>query len=396
MSLRVGIVVPHIFMQDDVLPNVIFSPGQLAKSLSDELVAQGIDVTLFSPGTVITSAKNITADLSLFEAELKVRGDTYTSLLKKHPLTFITLARQVQAELLMKAFEMANNAELDIVHVYTNEEELGLVFQKLCKKPVVFTHHDPFNFLVQYRSNMSKYKDSKWLAISESQKTGMPEDTNWVKTIYHGLDENQWPEQNHGKENYIAYIGRIIEPKGVHLAIQATILHNQKNPEAPLILKIAGKHYSGSKPGSYWEEQIEPYLDRSDIEYVGFIDRIPEKQKFLAKAKALVVPSVFSEPFGMVVIEALACSTPVIGLDSGAIPEIIEDGVNGYVIEKKVLESSPRGHELAPEVVEKLAQSFEKISSVDPNACRESFLSKFTLKKMASEHIAAYEVITKK
>jgi glycosyltransferase involved in cell wall biosynthesis len=393
MSLRVGIVVPHIFMQDDVLPNVIFSPGQLAQSLSDELTNQGVSITLFTPGSVTTSARNITADLSYFQTELNLRGDSYVSLLKKHPLTFITLARQVQAELLMKAFEMANNDELDVVHIYTNEEELGLVFQKLCTKPVVFTHHDPFSFLVQYRSNMPKYKDSNWLAISDTQKTEMPPDTNWIKTIHHGLDENEWPEQTSPKEGYIAYIGRIIEPKGVHLAIQATILYNTTHQDSPLTLKIAGKHYSGTKAGSYWQEQIEPYLSRDDIEYVGFIDNEKQKQQFLAKAQALVMPSIFSEPFGMVAIEALACSTQVIGLNSGAIPEIVSSGENGFVVEKEILESSPKGHILAPSVVDKLAATFEKINTIDPDACRKSFMERFTLQMMAAKHIEAYETV---
>src|SRR5690242_19821988 len=108
-SLRIGIVVPHIFMHRDILPHVIFSPAGLALQLADGLVGTGQKVTLFSPGPVDTKAHNITADLRYFQRELSLRGDSYIDLLKKHPLTFITLARQVQAELIALAYAMAND-----------------------------------------------------------------------------------------------------------------------------------------------------------------------------------------------------------------------------------------------------------------------------------------------
>ena len=107
--MKVSIVVPHIFMQRDILPQVIFSPGVLALWLADSLVAQGVDVTLFTPGPVDTKATNVTADLSPFQRELDGRGDTYLELLKKHPLTFISLARQVQSQLIADAFQQAND-----------------------------------------------------------------------------------------------------------------------------------------------------------------------------------------------------------------------------------------------------------------------------------------------
>jgi hypothetical protein len=163
--LRVGIVVPHIFMQESILPKVIFSPGQLAIDLAEGLTSLGIDVTLFSPGPVKTKVKNVTANLSNFKTELAARGDSYIDLLKKHPLTFISLARQVQSELIAMAYKMANDEKLDIVHIYTNEEDIALPFAQLCAKPVVFTHHDPFNFLVTYKNVFSKYSELNCLQI---------------------------------------------------------------------------------------------------------------------------------------------------------------------------------------------------------------------------------------
>ncbi len=385
---RVGLVVPHIFIHRDILPGVIFSPGKLAIDLCNQLQRQGIEVTLFAPGPTTTTVPTITADLSYFEAELKGRGDTYLQLLKKHPFTFITLARQVQAELIAKAYAMANNDEFDVIHVYTNEEDVALPFAKLCKKPVVFTHHDPFNFLVKYKNVFPKYKDLNWISMSRAQRKGMPEGTNWVGNIPHGISRNLFTPNYQPKGNYVAYLGRIIQPKGVHLAIAAVRQYNQ-TAKRPLTLKIAGKHYAGHAKDSYWQEQVEPLIDGKEIEYVGFIDSEPEKQAFLGNAQALLVPSLFDEPFGMVSIEALACGTPVIGLDSGAIPEVVTKK-NGVLV-RKIVEKDGILNE--PKTIAGLANGIVLSQSIDRHACRHDFEERFTLERMAQAHAAVYNAL---
>jgi glycosyltransferase involved in cell wall biosynthesis len=363
-SLRIGLVVPHIFLHKDILPHVIFSPGRLAIQLAEGLQKLGADVTLFSPGPIDTTVKTIIADLSYFERELAGRGDSYLDLLKKHPFTFITLARQVQSELIAKAYAMANAGELDIVHVYTNEEDTAMPFAALCQKPVVFTHHDPFNFLVKYKNVFPKYKRLNWVSMSLAQRKNMPPDTNWVANVYHGLPEDEFAF-NDSPGDYIAFMGRLIKPKGAHVAIAAA-------KQAGVKLKIAGKHYSGEKD-KYWHEFIEPEIDGNQIDYVGFL-RGTERQAFLANAHALLAPSVFDEPFGMVMIEALACGTPVIGLRSGAIPEVIEDGKTGFVVDDPA----------------DLAAAIQKVSVIDRRTCRAEFEQRFMLERMCDEHVKAY------
>jgi glycosyltransferase involved in cell wall biosynthesis len=370
-------------MQRDILPYVIFSPAELALQLADGLQAQGADVTLFTPGPVDTSTRNITADLSYFKQELAGRGDSYIDLLKKHPLTFINLGRQVQAELIAKAYTMANNGDLDIVHIYTNEEDIALPFASLCNRPVVFTHHDPFNFLVKYKNVFPKYAQLHWLSISLAQRQGMPADTNWLTNIYHGLPEGSFVPNYTPHNNYIAYLGRIIQPKGTHLAIQAVQAYNAAHPSEPLTLKIAGKHYAGAKD-TYWQEIIKPALNDPNIQYAGFIKSTAEKQTFLGNARVLLVPSTFEEPFGMVVIEALACGTPVIGLGSGAIPEVIKDGLTGYVVSKQAAE---------PATVAALAAAIANVGSIDRHACRTDFEARFTTSRMCKEHLTAYQTL---
>lgn len=383
--MRIGLVVPHIFMQDSILPNVIFSPAHLAINLANNLQALGNEVYFFTPGKVKTDAKNITTDLSYFQNELDLRGDTYLDLLKKHPFTFVTLARQVQSELIADAIQMANEDKLDIVHIYTNEEDIALPFAKLCNKPVVFTHHDPFNFLVKYKSVFPKYSNLNWLSMSLAQRNGMPKNTNWVANIYHGLPLDMFKPKYSNNGEYVLYMGRIISSKGVHLAIKAVQAYNKKN-STNLKLIIAGKHYSENAKDVYWADKIEPELKDPCVEYAGFIKETKAKEKLLQNAKALIIPSVFDEPFGMVMIEALACATPVIGLDSGAIGEVIEDSKNGYLV-------SNTGTEIA--ISKRLAAAIENIAKIDRVYCRKSFEAGYTDKRMAEEHLQAYRKLIK-
>ncbi len=386
-NLRIGLVVPHIFMHKDILPNVIFSPGLLALSLCAELQNMGAKVTLYCPAKADTTIQQVNADMSLFENELETRGDTYISLLKKHPLTFISMARQVQSEIIAKVYSDANNDELDIVHIYGNEEETALSFEKLCNKPVVFTHHDPFNFLARYRSIFPKYTHLNWVSMSLAQRSGMPTSTNWVANVYHGLPSRMYVPKLENQSLYVLYMGRIIEAKGLHLAIKAVELYNHTHNKN-LVLKVAGKHYSGNKD-MYWSKYILPELDKEHVDYVGYVKDHDTKQELLQNALALIIPSVFEEPFGMVIIEALACATPVIGFNSGAIPEIITDGATGSVVQKAYIHGTKKLYE--DKTAANLSEALATIHEIDRKQCRIAFEEDYTLERMAKEHLNLYE-----
>jgi glycosyltransferase involved in cell wall biosynthesis len=360
------------------LPYVIFSPGRLALDLAENLKNEDIEVTIYTPGPIDSTVASVHADMTYFSKELEGRGDSYIELLKKHPFTFVSLARQVQSEIIAKAFKAANDGKHDIVHVYTNEEDTALPFSSLCIKPVIFTHHDPFNFLIKYKNVFPKYPYLNWLSLSFAQRTSMPATTNWIGNIYHGLNSETFTPIPNPSDDYIAYLGRIIEPKGVHLAIDAIKEYN-RTAKKPLKLKIAGKHYSDSNKDSYWQNSILPRLDDT-IEYVGFLKTDKEKQLFLANAKALIVPSVFNEPFGMVLIESLACGTPIIGLNSGAIPEIITSK-NGILVTKKDDERA---------TILDLSKAVAIAESIDRKECRLDFEKRFTIERMAHDHANLY------
>lgn len=379
-------------MHREILPQVIFSPGRLALDLAEGLQDLGAEVTLFTPGPVRTRVQNITADLSYFERELAGRGDSYIDLLKKHPLTFITLARQVQSELVARAYAMANAGSYDVVHIYTNEEDIALPYVRLCSRPVLFTHHDPFNFLVKYKNVFPKYAGLNWISMSLAQRTGMPAETNWIGNVYHGLRADELQFEAHPRVRRVAYLGRIIEPKGLHLAIAAVRAFNASvGSNQRLVLRVAGKHYAGAKD-AYWQGRIVPELG-ADVEYIGFVRTAAEKQAFLGSAQALVVPSTFEEPFGMVMIEALACGTPVIGLGSGAIPEVVRDGVTGKVV-KKVRGDDGRIDEVG--TAKGLVEALGMIDTFDRRACRAEFESRFTLGHMARAHLDIYKNVVPK
>jgi glycosyltransferase involved in cell wall biosynthesis len=252
---------------------------------------------------------------------------------------------------------------------------------------VVFTHHDPFNFLVKYKSVFPKYKSLNWISMSYAQRKTMPEDTNWVGSIYHGLPANIFNPATEPTGGYVAYLGRIIQPKGVHLAIQAVKLYN-RTAEKPLRLKIAGKHYAGHKKDTYWNEIVEPQLDGDEIQYVGFLDSTETKQAFLANADMAMIPSIFAEPFGLVAIESLACGTPVVALASGAIPEVIKHGDTGIVVDK-VFNVNDQFAEAA--TAHKLAAAIGEIPSIDRTTCRKDFEARFTAQRMCREHLTVYK-----
>lgn len=407
--MKLALVVPHIFFHQDILPQVIFSPGELVLCLAKNLAELGHEVTVFSPGSVSrllggptsSTVNNITADLTLFEQELALRKDNYLDLLKKHPLTFISLARQVQTELVAQAYELANQGQFDLVHIWCNEEEQALAMARFCDKPVLFNHHEPFNFLARYRAIFPKYPQLNWLSFSLAQRQtfGLPEEkVNWVGNVYHGLEPDLY-QFNSQPDDYLLYAGRIIQPKGVHYAIATA-------KKLEVKLKIAGKHYADHNKDRYWQEFILPQIDGEQVEYLGFVKDQAKKQQLFSQAKVLLMPSTWQEPFGLVMVEALACGTPIIGFGQGAIPEVIENGVNGWVVSyqgelgqeqnsRPSKNSLPQLQRSKPfqQNVAGIVEAVKKLNKIDRLKCRKTFEQRFTAKKMAADYQAVYHSV---
>ncbi len=393
--MKIALIAPHIFMHEEILPRVIFSPGHLSLNLAQALAGLGHELTLFTPGPVAVKppVKNFQADLSLFQAELKQRGYGYLKLLKKHPLVYISLARQVQAEIIAQAYELANQGQFDLVHVWCNEEELALINARFCHKPVVFSHHEPFNFLAKYRSIFDKYQHLNWVSLSLSQRQTLAQSkqkVNWVGNVYHGLDQQLY-QFNHQPADYWLYFGRIIQPKGVHLAIEAALKAGKK-------LKLAGKHYADHKKDRYWQKKIKPLLAKhpQQLEYLGFVKSQQAKQKLLGAAQVLLMPSTWQEPFGLVMIEALACGTPVVGFDQGAIPEVLQELSPKLVV--KYLQPAQAGAKQSFKNqlnVANLIKAAYQAESFSREKCRSYFETNFSLEKMAQGYEQVYAKLIK-
>ncbi|MCL2095116.1 glycosyltransferase [Candidatus Saccharibacteria bacterium] len=408
--VRVAFVVPHLYICDALRGKVIFSPGELARDLVGGLARWGdggvtrgdVEVTLWTPGAVKVFGadgalvRNETADWSGLESELDARGYGLLTFAAKHPALFVAMARQLQAEIISEAYAAANRGEYDVVHIYTNEEDLALQFANLCNKPVLFTHHDPYNFLIKYKSVFPRYKHHNFISTSIVQQETAPAGTNFVANIYHGVSENDYkPSFNRGR--YLLYLGRIVAEKGVEIAVKAA-------RKANLPLKIMGKYYQDG----YFGAEIEPFLG-DDVEYVGFLQG-EEKLELIRGAVATVVPSRFMEPFGMVAIESLALGTPVIASKNGALPEIVGKRGGGsrggggsrkggcpvecgYLIDvaREVDEKKDeKSIDALARVMGEVWRMDDRATDAKRRAARADFEERWTLEKMVDAHAELY------
>lgn len=310
-------------------------------ALTEELIRRGHDVTLFASGDSETSAKlESVYPRALREAKLK---DIYGS----NHLTMLHLGQ---------AYEVQD--EFDIIHDHL--APLSMPTANLASTPVVVTMHGPFNS--ENRKLFELLRAPHIVTVSQAQLYPLP-NINHVATVHHGLPMKDYPfSEEH--DGYLLYVGRISIEKGVHYAVDVA-----QALDMPLILaaKVEGHDRA------YFKEYIEPRLsDR--IRWVGEVDE-EERNKLMSRARAFLHPVVFREPFGLTLIEAMACGCPVIAFNRGAIPEIIKTGVTGYVVED----------------VEGMMDALSNIDSIDRAACRAHALEQFSVERMADGYEAVYK-----
>ncbi len=208
-----------------------------------------------------------------------------------------------------------------------------------------------------------EFADIPLVSISDAQRLPLP-DVNWQATVYHGIPSDAFSLREK-PGYYLAFLGRISPEKGPDRAIEIAKLFGMK-------LKIAAKVDASDR--KYFEEEIAPLLDDPLIEFIGEISE-KEKDDFLGNAFALLVPVDWPEPFGMVMIEAMACGTPVIAHPRGSIPEIVREGVTGSIVT----------------TTQEAVEALEKLRDLDRAACRRYFEEHFTSSRMARDYIALYE-----
>jgi len=308
--------------------------------LTEELVVRGHDVTLFASGDSRTNARLVPGSARALRTDTGCRD----------PLVYhILMLEQVRKR----------SREFDIVHFHT--DYLHFALTRHCNFCHVTTLHGRLD-LPDLVPLFQEFREVPLISISRSQRRPLSW-ANWVGNVYHGLPDGSWFHPKPGK--YLAFIGRISPEKRPDRAIQIA-------EAGGLPLKIAAKIDRADQ--DYYESQIKRLLANPNVEFIGEIGD-GEKPEFLGNATACLAPIDWPEPFGLNMIEAMACGTPVVAFRHGSVPEIIEDGVNGFIVE----------------TVEQAVNAVKRLPLLSRESCRNSFEKRFTVQRMAADYLTIYE-----
>lgn len=337
-SVKIAQIAP---LYESVPPKYYGGTERIVYQLTEALVEQGHEVTLYASGDSITSAK--------------LRPMCQRSL-RLDPTSIDPVADHV----LLAEKVLQDSPEFDFVHSHI--DYLAYPLWRRMKTPHLTTLHgrlDLPNLFNLYR----EFEEMPLISISNNQRLPLSW-ANWQATVYHGISENLYPFQEKPGQ-YLAFIGRICPEKRVDTAIEIA-------QQAGMTLKIAAKLDKVDR--EYYHAVIKPLLNQGHVEFIGEIGET-EKKDFLGNAAALLFPIEWPEPFGLVMIEAMACGTPVIAHRYGSVPEIVESGVSGFIVRS----------------IEEAVAAVKKIPSIDRRACRRYFEEKFTASRMAEDYLSVYE-----
>ncbi|MBI2409615.1 glycosyltransferase family 4 protein [Candidatus Kaiserbacteria bacterium] len=338
--MRIAQIAP---LAERVPPKKYGGTERVIHALTEELVRRGHDVTLFASGDSLTSAKlHSVYPRALREAGVK---DIYG----------------MNNWLLLSIGEAyASASEFDVIHDHLMP--LSLATANLSSAPAVGTIHGPITRDV--RRLMQSLRNPNIVTISQAQLFGSA-DINHAGTVYNGLPMQDYPWSADADE-YLLFVGRISMEKGVHNAIEVA-------DQLGLPLIIAAKLESVDR--QYYRQYVEPRLS-SRITWVGEVDE-QERNRLMSRARCFLHPVEWREPFGLTLIEAMACGCPVIAFRKGSIPEIVKDGETGYVVED----------------VAEMAAAADTIEAIDRSYCRTYALENFSAARMTDGYEAVYRKI---
>jgi glycosyltransferase involved in cell wall biosynthesis len=336
--MRIAQVAPLI---ESVPPKLYGGTERVVAWLVDELVSAGHEVTLFASGDSKTSAE--------------LHAVWPRALRLGRPRTDPLVA---QAALLEAVARHAT--EFDVIHMHIDWLHLPLLSR--LGVPFLTTCHGRMD-LPGFSDVVRRFPDAPFVSISDNQRLPLKA-ANWLGTVYHGLPADLFrPSFEPG--SYLAFLGRLTAEKGPEAAIRIA-------RAARMPLRIAAKVPRGER--NYFKENLEPLIDGEQVQLTGEVGD-ETKREFLAGAAALLFPIDWPEPFGLVMIEAMACGTPVIAFSSGSVPEVIDDGITGFVVRSEA------------EAVEAIG----RVSELDRRRVRSHFEKRFTTRRMAQEYLHHYE-----
>jgi glycosyltransferase involved in cell wall biosynthesis len=327
-------------LTEAVPPSLYGGTERVIYWLVEELVALGHDVTLYASGDSVTSARLE----ALWPRALRLDG----SVRDPNALHVSMLERVRQRA-----------GDYDFLHFHLDYYPFSLFFRQAV--PFVTTMHGRLD-LPEHQPVFTTFSAVPVISISDAQRRPVPQ-ANWVRTIYHGLPQDLLTPVA-VTPGYFAFLGRIAPEKGVDRAVSIA-------RRCGVPLRIAAKVDNVDR--EYFDEKIRPLIDGSSVTYIGEI-RDAEKSKFLSGAVALLTPIDWPEPFGLVMIEAMACGTPVIAFNHGSVSEVVDDGLTGFVVEDE----------------DGAVAAFDRLPQLSREKIRRQFERRFTARRMALEYVQAY------
>ncbi len=338
--LRIAQVAP---LFESVPPKYYGGTERVVSYLTEELVQQGHEVTLFASGDSVTHARLIAPCERALRLDSKI-----VDQISRHVLMMEWLAKQAD--------------EFDIIHSHI--DYLPFPIYRRLGIPTVTTLHGRLD-LPELGDVYTEFSDTPVVSISMAQREPLPQ-AHWVGNVSHGLSAHLYSFHPKPGE-YLAFLGRISPEKQVDSAIRLAL-------KAEIPLKISAK--VDSVDAAYFETTIKPLLDHPLIEFIGEIGD-SDKDAFLGNAMALLFPIDWPEPFGLVMIEALACGTPVIARRRGSVPEVLEHGKTGVIFETET----------------EAVNALRNIKHLDRRLCREAFEQRFTARSMAGHYLDIYHAL---
>ncbi|HVR84113.1 MAG TPA: glycosyltransferase family 4 protein [Planctomycetota bacterium] len=337
--MRIAQVAP---LYESVPPQFYGGTERIISYLTEELVRRGHEVTLFASGDSRTAARLRPA----CERSLRLDPECQDSV-AHHLLMLEQVAREA--------------SDFDLVHYHVDYLHFPMT-RRIPQRHLTTLHGrlDIPDLVPLYR----EFRDVPLVSISDAQREPLRW-ANWQGTIYHGLPEDLYPFQEQ-PGSYLAFLGRISPEKGCHQAIDIAL-------QSGMPIKIAAK-IGGPADRDYFEAMVRPLLSQPGVEFLGEIsDR--EKASFLGGARALLFPISWPEPFGLVMIEALACGTPVLAFPCGSVPEILEPGVTAEI----------------GRTIPDLVSAVGRLDEIDRAQCRQSFERRFSSARMREDYEQLYE-----
>jgi glycosyltransferase involved in cell wall biosynthesis len=333
-------------LYESVPPKYYGGTERVVSYLTEELVRQGNDVTLFASGDSKTAAKLVRC------CDMALRlNPTFLDPLPFHVIMLEEVRRRAE--------------EFDVLHFHIDFLH-GPLVRDFARRTVTTLHGrlDLPHVVPFYHV----FRELPLVAVSGDQRNYL-HSANWLGTIHHGLPRDLLPFQPKASGGYLAFLGRIAPEKRPDRAIEIAV-------KAGMPLKIAAKVDRVDQ--AYWDEKIHPLIRaNANVEYLGEIAE-HEKANFLGQATALVFPVDWPEPFGLVMIEAMACGTPVIAFRCGSVPEVVENGVSGFVVES----------------VKQAATVVKRVASLDRAKVRAAFEQRFTIERTANDYLEKYRELT--